>query len=83
MELNREREERNFFMLEREKLYALWNITLEQLAAAKGETRLADVRMDDVKKIFKVQKNHIIKKNFRMNENGKQKCTSTNKSCAT
>lgn len=35
-------------MLEREKLYALWNITLEQLAAAKTETRLADVRMDDV-----------------------------------
>lgn len=35
-------------MLEREKLYALWSITLEELEGAKTETQLADARMDDV-----------------------------------
>ncbi len=49
IELNREREERNFFMLEREKLFALWNITLEQLNVAKNESRMADVKMDNVR----------------------------------
>jgi hypothetical protein len=49
MELSREREERNFFMLEREKLYALWNLAIEQLSAAKMDVRLSHVQMDEVR----------------------------------
>lgn len=48
MELDREREERNFFMLEREKLFALWNIAMEQLHAQKIKTRLAVEQMTEV-----------------------------------
>lgn len=48
MELDREREERNFFMLEREKLFALWNIAMEQLHAQKSKTRLAVEQMTEV-----------------------------------
>jgi hypothetical protein len=51
MELSREREERNFFMLEREKLYALWNLAIEQLSAAKMDVRLSHVQMDEVRNI--------------------------------
>lgn len=48
MELDREREERNFFMLEREKLFALWNIAMEQLHAQKVKTQLAVEQMTEV-----------------------------------
>ncbi len=47
-EVDREREERNFFMLEREKLFSLWNMVLEQLAIEKEKARLMDIHLDDV-----------------------------------
>ena len=48
MELEREREERNFFMLEREKLFSLWNMTLEQIAIEKDRARLMEVQVADI-----------------------------------
>ncbi|CAG7734913.1 unnamed protein product [Allacma fusca] len=47
IELEREREERNFFMLEREKLFSLWNMTLEQIAVEKDRARLMEVQVAD------------------------------------
>jgi len=49
-ELEREREERNFFMLEREKLFALWNLSMEQLAKEKNTARLTEIKMCEVAK---------------------------------
>lgn len=39
-ELEREREERNFFQLERDKLRTFWEITRQQLDEQKAELRL-------------------------------------------
>ena len=36
-------------MLEREKLFSLWNMVLEQLAIEKEKARLMDIHLDDVK----------------------------------
>lgn len=36
-ELEREREERNFFQLERDKLFSFWEITRQQLEENKAE----------------------------------------------
>ncbi|CAL8120261.1 unnamed protein product [Orchesella dallaii] len=47
MELDREREERNFFMLEREKLFALWNLAMEQVREQKVKARLAVEQMTE------------------------------------
>lgn len=39
-ELEREREERNFFQLERDKLRTFWEITRQQQDESKAEIRL-------------------------------------------
>ena len=38
-ELDREREERNFFQLERDKIHTFWEITRRQLEERKAELR--------------------------------------------
>lgn len=50
-ELDREREERNFFQLERDKLRTFWEITRQQL-----EENRAQLRLVLTKRIFSVQK---------------------------
>lgn len=47
-ELDREREERNFFMLEREKLYQRWNLFMEQIAIEKAKVRALKSHLADV-----------------------------------
>ena len=46
-ELDREREERNFFQLERDKIHTFWEITRRQLEERKAELR-NKVSRDDV-----------------------------------
>lgn len=47
MELERKREEGNFPMLEHEKLFALWNIAVEQLHGQRIKSRLAVQQMKE------------------------------------
>lgn len=48
MEIDREREERNFFMLERERQFLLWNMVLEQISQDKEKARVAELKYDEV-----------------------------------
>jgi hypothetical protein len=46
-ELDREREERNYFQLERDKINTFWEITKRQLEEKKAELRNKDREMED------------------------------------
>lgn len=46
-ELEREREERNYFQLERDKINTFWEITKRQLEEKKAELRNKDREMED------------------------------------
>jgi hypothetical protein len=46
-ELDREREERNYFQLERDKVNTFWEITKRQLEERKAELRNKDREMED------------------------------------
>ena len=46
-ELDREREERNYFQLERDKVNTFWEITKRQLEEKKAELRNKDREMED------------------------------------
>ena len=46
-ELEREREERNYFQLERDKVNTFWEITKRQLEEKKAELRNKDREMED------------------------------------
>lgn len=72
-ELEREREERNYFQLERDKVNTFWEITKRQLEEKKAELRNKDREMEDseerhqteIKVNLKLFFNHILFTSFR------------------
>ncbi len=46
-ELDREREERNYFQLERDKIHTFWEITDRQLEEVKAERKNLDKDIED------------------------------------
>jgi len=54
-ELDREREERNFFQLERDKIHTFWEITRRQLEDRKAELRNKDREMEESEERHQVE----------------------------
>jgi len=54
-ELDREREERNYFQLERDKVNTFWEITKRQLEEKKAELRNKDREMEDSEERHQVE----------------------------
>lgn len=54
-ELDREREERNYFQLERDKIKTFWEITKRQLEEKKSELRNKDREMEDSEERHQVE----------------------------
>jgi hypothetical protein len=54
-ELDREREERNYFQLERDKINTFWEITKRQLEEKKAELRNKDREMEDSEERHQVE----------------------------
>jgi hypothetical protein len=54
-ELDREREERNYFQLERDKVNTFWEITKRQLEERKAELRNKDREMEDSEERHQVE----------------------------
>ena len=54
-ELDREREERNYFQLERDKVNTFWEITKRQLEERKAELRNRDREMEDSEERHQVE----------------------------
>ena len=50
-ELDREREERNYFQLERDKVNTFWEITKRQLEERKAELRNKEREMEELEPI--------------------------------
>ncbi|KAJ8303478.1 hypothetical protein KUTeg_019874 [Tegillarca granosa] len=66
-ELEREREERNYFQLERDKVNTFWEITKRQLEEKKAELRNKDREMEDSEerhqteiKVYKQKVKHLL-----------------------
>ncbi|XP_071957561.1 dynein regulatory complex subunit 4-like [Antedon mediterranea] len=66
-ELDREREERNYFQLERDKVNTFWEITKRQQEEAKAELRNKDREMEDAEerhqveiKVYKQKVKHLL-----------------------
>jgi len=66
-ELDREREERNYFQLERDKINTFWEITKRQLDECRAEMRNKDKEMEDSEerhqveiKVYKQKVKHLI-----------------------
>ncbi|XP_066570193.1 dynein regulatory complex subunit 4 [Amia ocellicauda] len=66
-ELDREREERNYFQLERDKIHTFWEITKRQLEEKKAELRNKDREMEDSEerhqveiKVYKQKVKHLL-----------------------
>ncbi|PAA78994.1 hypothetical protein BOX15_Mlig031513g3, partial [Macrostomum lignano] len=66
-ELQREREERNYFQLERDKINTFWEITKRQLEEKKAELRNKDREMEDAEerhqleiKVYKQKVKHLL-----------------------
>ncbi|XP_062923550.1 dynein regulatory complex subunit 4 isoform X2 [Mobula hypostoma] len=66
-ELDREREERNYFQLERDKIHTFWEITKRQLEEKKSELRNKDREMEDAEerhqvevKVYKQKVKHLL-----------------------
>ncbi|XP_038662392.1 dynein regulatory complex subunit 4 isoform X2 [Scyliorhinus canicula] len=66
-ELDREREERNYFQLERDKIHTFWEITKRQLEERKSELRNKDREMEDAEerhqveiKVYKQKVKHLL-----------------------
>nr|XP_006641204.2 PREDICTED: growth arrest-specific protein 8 isoform X1 [Lepisosteus oculatus] len=66
-ELDREREERNYFQLERDKIHTFWDITKRQLEEKKAELRNKDREMEDSEerhqveiKVYKQKVKHLL-----------------------
>ena len=54
-EMEREREERNYFQLERDKVNTFWEITKRQLDETKAELRNKDREMEDMEERHQVE----------------------------
>lgn len=66
-ELDREREERNYFQLERDKVNTFWEITKRQLDESRAELRNKDREMEDAEerhqveiKVYKQKVKHLL-----------------------
>ncbi|KAM4612469.1 dynein regulatory complex subunit 4 [Discoglossus pictus] len=66
-ELDREREERNYFQMERDKIHAFWEITRRQLDDKKSELRNKDREMEEAEerhqveiKVYKQKVKHLL-----------------------
>lgn len=66
-EVDREREERNYFQLERDKINTFWEITKRQLDEVKAEQRNKDREMEDAEerhqieiKVYKQKVKHLL-----------------------
>ncbi|KAL8596846.1 Dynein regulatory complex subunit 4 [Nucella lapillus] len=66
-ELDREREERNYFQLERDKVNTFWEITKRQMEEKKAELRNKDREMEDAEerhqieiKVYKQKVKHLL-----------------------
>ncbi|XP_074248504.1 dynein regulatory complex subunit 4-like [Saimiri boliviensis] len=66
-ELDREREERNYFQLERDKIHIFWEITRRQLEEKKAELRNKDREMEEAEerhqvdiKVYKQKVKHLL-----------------------
>ncbi|XP_056667181.1 dynein regulatory complex subunit 4 isoform X1 [Monodelphis domestica] len=66
-ELDREREERNYFQLERDKIHTFWDITRRQLEEKKAELRNKDREMEEAEerhqveiKVYKQKVKHLL-----------------------
>ncbi|OCT82359.1 hypothetical protein XELAEV_18024885mg [Xenopus laevis] len=66
-ELDREREERNYFQLERDKIHTFWEITRRQLEEKKCELRNKDREMEEAEerhqveiKVYKQKVKHLL-----------------------
>ena len=66
-ELDREREERNYFQLERDKVNTFWEITKRQLDETRAELRNKDREMEDAEerhqieiKVYKQKVKHLL-----------------------
>lgn len=66
-ELDREREERNYFQLERDKVTTFWEITKRQLEERKAELRNKDREMEEAEerhqveiKVYKQKVKHLL-----------------------
>ena len=53
--MEREREERNFFQLERDKIHTFWEITRRQLDERKAEIRNKDREMEEAEERHQVE----------------------------
>lgn len=66
-ELDREREERNYFQLERDKIHTFWEVTRRQLEEKKAELRNKDREMEEAEerhqveiKVYKQKVKHLL-----------------------
>ncbi|KAG9272953.1 growth arrest-specific protein 8 [Astyanax mexicanus] len=66
-ELDREREERNYFQLERDKIHTFWEITKRQLEEKKADLRNRDREMEEAEerhqveiKVYKQKVKHLL-----------------------
>ncbi|OXB65088.1 hypothetical protein ASZ78_008371 [Callipepla squamata] len=66
-ELDREREERNYFQLERDKIHTFWEVTRRQLEEKKAELRHKDREMEEAEerhqveiKVYKQKVKHLL-----------------------
>ncbi|XP_074769423.1 dynein regulatory complex subunit 4 isoform X3 [Athene noctua] len=66
-ELDREREERNYFQLERDKIHTFWEITRRQLEEKRAELRNKDREMEEAEerhqveiKVYKQKVKHLL-----------------------
>ena len=55
LQLDREREERNFFQLERDKIHTFWEITRRQLEDRKAEIRNKDRETEEAEERHQVE----------------------------
>jgi growth arrest-specific protein 8 len=67
VELDREREERNFFQLERDKISSFWEVTRRQLEERKADVRNKDREMEEIEerhqveiKVYKQKVKHLL-----------------------
>ena len=67
VEMDRDREERNYFQLERDKLSAFWEVTRRQLDERKSELRNKDREMEELEerhqveiKVYKQKVKHLL-----------------------
>ena len=70
-ELDREREERNYFQLERDKVNTFWEITKRQLEEKKAELRNKDREMEDAEERHQMEIK--VKFSFKQRFNSSQK----------